>query len=77
MRKGLNSLIILVAWEIWKHRNVCVFEGASPNVQEVLHAMAIEGSLWCMAWSLCSSRAAPSVANHLAMSLCVPLALVV
>ena len=71
MRKGLNSLIILVAWEIWKHRNVCVFEGTSPNVQEVLHAVAIEGSLWCMAWSLCSSRAAPSVANHLAMSLCV------
>jgi hypothetical protein len=25
VRKGLNSLIILVAWEIWKHRNACVF----------------------------------------------------
>jgi hypothetical protein len=49
MRKGLNSLIILVAWEIWKHRNVCVFEGTSPNVQEVLHAVTIEGFLWCMA----------------------------
>jgi len=23
-RKGLNSLIILVAWEIWKHQNTCV-----------------------------------------------------
>jgi hypothetical protein len=54
-----------------------VFEGASPNVQEVLHVVAIEGSLWCMAWSLCSSRAAPSVANDLAMSLCVPVVLVV
>ncbi|XP_066333406.1 uncharacterized protein [Miscanthus floridulus] len=30
-RKGLNSLIILVAWEIWKHRNSCVFEGVLPN----------------------------------------------
>ena len=49
MRKGLNSLIILVAWEIWKHRNVCVFEGAFPNVQDVLHAVTIEGFLWCMA----------------------------
>jgi hypothetical protein len=29
-RKGLNSLIILVAWEIWKHRNACVFEGVVP-----------------------------------------------
>ena len=25
-RKGLNSLIILVAWEIWKHRNTYVFD---------------------------------------------------
>ena len=49
MRKGLNSLIILVACEIWKHHNVCVFEGTSPNVQEVLHAVTIEGFLWCMA----------------------------
>jgi hypothetical protein len=29
LRKGLNSLIILVAREIWKHRNSCVFEGAT------------------------------------------------
>lgn len=25
MRKRLNSLIILVAWEVWKFRNACVF----------------------------------------------------
>jgi hypothetical protein len=25
-QKGLNSLIILTAWETWKHRNSCVFE---------------------------------------------------
>jgi hypothetical protein len=24
-KQGLNSLIILVAWEIWKHRNDCVW----------------------------------------------------
>ena len=23
-RKGINSLIILVSWEIWKHRNDCL-----------------------------------------------------
>jgi hypothetical protein len=48
-RKGLNSLIILVAWEIWKHRNACVFDHVRPNTQEVLRAVDIEGSLWCMA----------------------------
>jgi hypothetical protein len=24
--KGFNSLVILVCWELWKHRNACVFE---------------------------------------------------
>lgn len=24
-RKGLNSIIIIVAWEVWKHKNSCVF----------------------------------------------------
>ena len=25
-RKGVNTLIILGAWIIWKHRNACVFQ---------------------------------------------------
>ncbi|RCV32070.1 hypothetical protein SETIT_6G228500v2 [Setaria italica] len=37
VRRGLNSLIILVAWEVWKHRNSCVFENARPC------------TLWCSA----------------------------
>jgi len=47
MRKGLNYLIILVAWEIWKRRNACVFEGAIPGVKLVLQAVTNEGVLWC------------------------------
>lgn len=49
MRKGLNSLIILVAWQIWKHRNSCVFEGSRPCVQNVVLAVVEEGSAWCFA----------------------------
>ena len=47
--KGLNSLIILVAWEIWKHRNSCVFDNKRLSVQEVIRAVSSEGGLWCSA----------------------------
>jgi hypothetical protein len=49
MHKGVNSLVILVAWELWKQWNVCVFKGARPNVQTLLYNVAKESSLWCMA----------------------------
>uniref|UniRef100_A0A0A8Y9S1 Uncharacterized protein n=1 Tax=Arundo donax TaxID=35708 RepID=A0A0A8Y9S1_ARUDO len=49
LRKGLNSLIILVAWELWKHRNGCVFNGDAPSISGVLRVVAEEGSLWCAA----------------------------
>jgi hypothetical protein len=45
--QGLNSLIILEAWEVWKHRNTCVFEGAQPNTQVLLQAVIDECFLWC------------------------------
>ncbi|WVZ83681.1 hypothetical protein U9M48_030806, partial [Paspalum notatum var. saurae] len=49
LKKGLSSLFILVAWEVWKHRNACVFERANPEVLVVLQNIANEGSLWCSA----------------------------
>ncbi|RCV23814.1 hypothetical protein SETIT_5G034700v2, partial [Setaria italica] len=47
--KELNSLIFLVAWEIWKHRNDCVFNGASLSVALVLQTVANESAMWCEA----------------------------
>ena len=32
-----NSMCILGAWTLWKLRNACVFDGVSPNLQQVLH----------------------------------------
>ncbi|WVZ93822.1 hypothetical protein U9M48_039777 [Paspalum notatum var. saurae] len=49
VKKGLNSLVILVAWKIWKHRNDCVFEGISPNVSLVCRKIVQEGNLWRLA----------------------------
>jgi hypothetical protein len=45
----VNSLIMLVAWEIWKHRNRCVFDNSRTSVEEVLKAVNVEGGLWCLA----------------------------
>jgi len=46
IKKGLNSLIIIVAWEIWKDRNQFVFEGGSSCFQKVL-LVVHECNLWC------------------------------
>jgi len=45
-RKGFNSLCILGAWILWKHRNSCVFDGAAPNLQVALQAFQEESQLW-------------------------------
>jgi len=33
---GLNSIIILGAWNLWNHRNRCVFDGASPSISNTI-----------------------------------------
>lgn len=48
LRKQFNSLVILVAWEIWKHRNDYVFNGVSPNVNLVVQSITNEGAWWCV-----------------------------
>uniref|UniRef100_A0A0E0E5D9 CRIB domain-containing protein n=1 Tax=Oryza meridionalis TaxID=40149 RepID=A0A0E0E5D9_9ORYZ len=48
-KKELNSLIILVAWEIWKHRNDCIVNNATPSTAAVLDAVARESLLLCTA----------------------------
>jgi hypothetical protein len=50
-RKGVNTLIILGAWIVWKHRNACVFKGASPSINMIWSELKDEHSLWCMAWA--------------------------
>ena len=48
-RRGVNSLIILGAWIIWKHRNACVFKGVAPSVTSIIREFKDEHSLWCLA----------------------------
>lgn len=47
--KGMNSLTILVAWELRKHHNRCVFDGMMPDLVVALQDIASDGVLWCSA----------------------------
>ncbi|WVZ80002.1 hypothetical protein U9M48_027520 [Paspalum notatum var. saurae] len=49
LRKGFNSLVILVTWELWKHQNACIFENVRPDARQVVQAVIEEGHVWCLA----------------------------
>jgi len=49
VQKGMNSIIILGAWSIWKYRNRCVFDGAPPEVSCVVSAIKEELHQWTIA----------------------------
>jgi len=49
LRRGGNSLVILGAWSIWRHRNDCVFDNVTPNVNSVLHLAKEEAGRWSAA----------------------------
>ncbi|GJN24497.1 hypothetical protein PR202_gb12240 [Eleusine coracana subsp. coracana] len=44
-----NSLVMLVAWWLWKHQNDCVFEGSSPSTQWIIQGIIDDAKMWCMA----------------------------
>lgn len=48
-RKDLNTLAMLVLWEMWKHRNAVVFDNASPSLQDILRLIVNVGREWVLA----------------------------
>ncbi len=63
VRKGINSLATLVAWEIWKHRNNCVFNDTNPRVASILQVVENEGNLWCSAGAFAFQKLLSGPAN--------------
>lgn len=48
-RKGFNSVVVLGAWMLWKHRNAGVFEHSNPNIHSLVHMFKEEAHLWSLA----------------------------
>lgn len=48
-RKGTNSLFILVAWTIYKHRNAVIFDGARPSPATISDSIEQEAPPWARA----------------------------
>jgi hypothetical protein len=49
LQSGFNSLVILGAWSLWRHRNDCVFNGRSPSLASALTLAGDELRMWCSA----------------------------
>jgi hypothetical protein len=49
VQNGLNSLIILGAWTLWKHRNRCVFDGIAPSLTTTISQAKKEKKTWELA----------------------------
>jgi hypothetical protein len=48
-QKDVHSLLTLVLWELWKHRNAIVFDCVHPSVSSVLRKIEQEGRAWSAA----------------------------
>ena len=42
-------MVVLVSWELWKHRNACFFDRVRPDAHVVVQSVAADGHLWCLA----------------------------
>ena len=47
--KDLRTIFALVWWELWKHRNAIVFDGAQPSIEQLLQRVREEGVVWSSA----------------------------
>lgn len=44
--RDVRALVMLVMWELWKHRNAIVFDGATPSWLHVIARIVAEGRIW-------------------------------
>jgi hypothetical protein len=49
LRKAFDSLVILVAWSIWKERNRRIFQKEKVTTNELVDLIIDDGRMWCYA----------------------------
>ena len=49
LRKGFDSLVVLVGWLLWKERNQRVFQRNSMTVRDLLSLILEEAKIWTYA----------------------------
>ena len=49
LRRGLNCIIALTSWAIWKHRNAATFDGARPSTDKLVQLIKNEARQWAKA----------------------------
>ena len=49
LQKGLNSIVGLTAWAIWKHRDAVIFEGRHPSTDDLVLSVKDDARLWANA----------------------------
>ncbi|XP_028113658.1 uncharacterized protein LOC114311694 [Camellia sinensis] len=50
-RRIWNAIPLVTLWSIWKHRNECLFQASSPNLQELQELIVTRIAIWLKAAS--------------------------
>ena len=58
-RRGLKTMLLMIAWHIWKERNACVFRGKMPRPDDVLQAIKLDLAQWILAEATCIEQGMP------------------
>ena len=45
-RRGLDTLVMLILWSLWKERNARLFDGHSSTILEVQERIKVDIKLW-------------------------------
>ena len=49
VQKGVNSIVILGAWNLWNQRNRCAFDGADPDLSSIISTTKEDLQQWSIA----------------------------